>query len=205
MIVRSFNIAADPLHPSQPPIPPSHAISPRSKPGPSKFEEEEEEKKRDEDSCSSVRRQSSSLAESLLASIASFRSQPVTPGLWSRVETSLKDLPESPYPKTGKLGSRLVLVKKKKGVRSARIFRGPDQTGPFSAQIRLKQGMFQDHMPFSYTAVFTGLGDKGASIPLEVLDFDENSNQVAPSGSQLGKEDMAKAISGEESGYSSLA
>ena len=86
--------------------------------------------------------------------------------------------------------------------------------------------MFQDHMPFSYTAVFTGaashkaaqksfkqehsffhhpgLGDKGASIPLEVLDFDENSNQVAPSGSQLWKEEMAKAISGEESGYSSL-
>ena len=78
-------------------------------------------------------------------------------------------------------------------------------------------------MPFSYTAVFTGgataaqksfkqkhytlyhpgLGDNGASIPLEVLDFDENSNQVA-SCSQLGKEELAKAISGEDSGYSSL-
>ena len=27
---------------------------------------------------------------------------------------------------------------------------------PFPHQVRLKQGMFQDHMPFSYTAVFTG-------------------------------------------------
>ena len=82
--------------------------------------------------------------------------------------------------------------------------------------------MFHDHMPFSYSAVFSGgaiaaqrnfkrkhpffhpgLGDNGASIPLEVLDFDENSNQVA-SCSQLGKEELAKAISGEDSGYSSL-
>ena len=47
-----------------------------------------------------------------------------------------------------------------------------------------------------------GLGDNGASIPLQVLDFDENSNQVA--NSPLGKEELAEAISGEESGYSSL-
>ena len=47
-----------------------------------------------------------------------------------------------------------------------------------------------------------GLGEDGASIPLEVLDFDENSNQVLNSQS-LGEE-QAKAILGEESGYSSL-
>jgi len=188
MVARSLNI--DPQHPSQPPI----LGSPDMLPDP-----EEEEKKGEEDSGKNA---ISSLGESFLASIASLRSQPVTPGLWSQVEASLKELPDPPYPKTGKLGSRLVLVKKKKGVRSARIFRGPDQTGPFSEQIRLKQGMFNDHMPYSYTGVFTGLGDNGASIPLQVLDFDENSNQVA--NSPLGKEELAEAISGEESGYSSL-
>ena len=52
--------------------------------------------------------------------------------------------------------------------------------------------------PFSHP----GLGDNGASIPLQVLDFDENSNQVA--NSPLGKEELTKTISGEESGYSSL-
>lgn len=92
------------------------------------------------------------------------------------------------------------------------IHRGPDQTGPFSDQIRLKQGMFQDHMPSSYTAVFTGLGADGATIPLEVLDFDENSNQMLKTSPEdfpkiSPAEDfteLAKAFSEDESGYSSL-
>ena len=70
MVARSLNI--DPQHPSQPPIL-------GSKPDPANSEEEEEEKKGEEDS-GNTRRQSTSLGESFLASIASLRSQPVTPG-----------------------------------------------------------------------------------------------------------------------------
>ena len=70
MVARSLNI--DPQHPSQPPIL-------GSKPDPANSEEEEE-KKGEEDS-GNTRRQRSSLGGSFLASIASLRSQPVTPGL----------------------------------------------------------------------------------------------------------------------------
>ena len=83
-------------------------------------------------------------------------------------------------------------------------------------------------MPSSYTAVFTGapgtapqdqkkifhsgLGADGATIPLEVLDFDENSNQMLKTSPEdfpkiSPAEDfpeLAKAFSGDESGYSSL-
>ena len=90
MIIKSFNVG-DPQHPSQPPILPSHAMSPRSKPDPANSEEEE--KKRDEmgveEDSGSGRRQSSSLGESLLASIASLRSEPVTPGLSFEKEKSI--------------------------------------------------------------------------------------------------------------------
>ena len=66
MVARSLNI--DPQHPSQPPI----LGSPDMLPDP-----EEEEKKGEEDSGKNA---ISSLGESFLASIASLRSQPVTPG-----------------------------------------------------------------------------------------------------------------------------
>ena len=66
MVARSLNI--DPQHPSQPPILSSPDLLPDS---------EEEEKKGEEDSGKNA---ISSLGESFLASIASLRSQPVTPG-----------------------------------------------------------------------------------------------------------------------------
>ena len=69
MVLRSYNI--DPQHPSQPPI----LGSPAKLPDPAN--PEEEEKKGEEDSSKNGR---SSLSESFLASIASLRSQPVTPG-----------------------------------------------------------------------------------------------------------------------------
>ena len=62
--------------------------------------------------------------------------------------------------------------------------------------------LLKKEFPPKHSVSHPGLGDNGASIPLQVLDFDENSNQVA--NSLLGKDELAEAISGEESGYSSL-
>lgn len=94
----------------------------------------------------------------------------MTPALWERVEAELEALPRPPYPQTGTLCSRLVVVKEKKGVRSARMFLGSDQTAAFSRRIRLKKGMFGDHMPFSYKAIFEKLGQGAATVPLSALD-----------------------------------
>ena len=107
---------------------------------------------------------------------ASLRSEPVTPALWARVEADLQTLAPSQYPKTAKLGGRLMVVKQKKGVRSTRMFRGPTQTSPFSMRIRLKQGMFRDHLPASYNEVFVGLGDQVPVGGLQLLDW--NSGPV---------------------------
>merc|ERR1719509_459099 len=95
-------------------------------------------------------------SDNLLQSVSVLRSEKVTPALWSRVEEALNDLPSSPYPETGKLGRRLVVVKRKGGVRSGRMFTGPEQTQHFTKQVRLKNHMFGHHMPASYTDVFTG-------------------------------------------------
>lgn len=74
---RSLNI--DPRHPSQPPVMASFS---RSKPDPADPEEDKKKKEEDmvgEEDSEKARRQSS-LGESFLASIASLRSEPVTPG-----------------------------------------------------------------------------------------------------------------------------
>ena len=74
---RSLNI--DPRHPSQPPVMASFS---RSKPDPANPEEDKKKKEEDmvgEEDSEKARRQSS-LGESFLTSIASLRSEPVTPG-----------------------------------------------------------------------------------------------------------------------------
>ena len=73
------------------------------------------------------------------------------------MEEALEDLPAPPYPEvniwpplrkflkcfhkkilllqTGKLGHRLVVVRRKEGVRSGRMFTGPQQTRHFTKQV----------------------------------------------------------------------
>ena len=105
----------DPNHPSQPSI---NAILSQRDPGPSStLEKEPKGEDINGGKNSGIKRKESSLSESFLASLASLRSEPVTPGetlflfaitmvhhqhrpgLWSRVEGFLSDLPDSPYPK----------------------------------------------------------------------------------------------------------
>ena len=74
----------------------------------------------------------------------------------SQVEGTVANLPETDHVELTQIGRNLIVMKKSKDDLSLTKFSGPAEIGMFSRQVRFKYGMFDDHMPWGYSALFAG-------------------------------------------------
>ena len=75
------------------------------------------------------------------------------------MEATVDKPTNSPHPELTFVGQSLIVLKKPK-TKSDHLrvskFSGPENLGKFSRQIRLKYGLMDHHMPWSYNALFAG-------------------------------------------------
>ena len=75
------------------------------------------------------------------------------------MEATVDKPTNSPHPELTFVGQSLIVLKKPKtksdDLRVSK-FSGPENLGKFSRQIRLKYGLMDHHMPWSYNALFSG-------------------------------------------------
>ena len=64
------------------------------------------------------------------------------------------------------VGERKLVLKKEESSLSVRMFSGFHETRQFSAKIRLKAGMFDDHIPQGYNAPFSSKLLKNITLQL---------------------------------------
>ena len=79
---------------------------------------------------------------------------------WNQVQTTVDKIHKSPHPSLTFVGDSLLVLKKSKtkdGPLRVSQFSGRDDLKNFTNGLRLKYGMFDHHMPWSYNPLFAGI------------------------------------------------
>eukprot|EP00092_Neocalanus_flemingeri_P007580 GFUD01008182.1.p1 GENE.GFUD01008182.1~~GFUD01008182.1.p1 ORF type:complete len:335 (+),score=91.96 GFUD01008182.1:249-1253(+) len=99
----------------------------------------------------------------------------VTGDLWEQVEEAVENIPKTEHAELTQVGRNLIVMRRTKDDISLTRFSGPEEISKFSRQIRFKYGMFDDHMPWGYTSLFSKFGtlDAARNVDLKVLDIDQ--------------------------------
>jgi len=100
----------------------------------------------------------------------------VSVDVWSQVEEAIENIPKTEHAELTQVGKDLIVIKKTKEDACLTMFSGPEVIRNFSKQIRFKYGMFDNHMPWGYSSLFSKVGslDVAKNIKLEVLDTDKD-------------------------------
>ena len=85
---------------------------------------------------------------------------------WNQVQSTVDKIHKSRHPNLTFVGDSLIVLKKSKtkdGPPRVAQFSGRDDLKNFTRGLRLKYGMFDHHMPWSYNPLFAGAGNKLSS------------------------------------------
>ena len=110
----------------------------------------------------------------------------VDPREWAKVEEALENLKSDTSTNLHLLGHTVLQMKNEGGEVKIRKFEGLDCTSALSREIRLSKKMFDHHMPWGYSGLFT-LSDTETLPDLSVLNYITNKDTVEMSSDSRNK------------------